>query len=435
MSTAVAAHAKWTQVRLMSQAVLIGLSGLALVGWSRGGPNLASEGLVAGLFVLGTLIAGIGFALSARGADPLLVSPAVCLAGIGLAALSRIQPDLAVRQALWFVLGCLALPVTARIGASDWKRYKFLWGSFGLLLLVVTLLFGTTLYGSRSWLAIGPIQFQPSEVVKILLVLFLAGYLSDRRHLLALVTNRIGPFEVPAFRHIGPLLVVWGWFLVLFVFQRDLGTAILLFGVTTALLYVVSGRSGYLIAGGLLAACGALIAYAFFGHVRVRFQAWLNPWAQIDRGGYQIIQGLYGLAAGGVFGTGWGLGHPELIPVVQTDYIVVALAEEIGLAGALAVLYLTYFLVSRGVRAAIGARDEASSLLGFGLATLLGLQAILIVGGVTRFLPLTGVTLPFVSYGGSSMLTSFAMLGLLASVSANTQTGVHGEHKPSVAEG
>lgn len=346
----------------------------------------------------------------------LLLAAAVALAGVGLSAIARLDPALAWRQVGWLLGGLLLYVVTASY--APWRmfaRFTYLWGLAGVTLLLLTLFFGVEAGGARSWLAVGPFQFQPGEFVKILLVLFFAGYLSQRRQLLAAATRRLGRLSVPEWRHAGPLLVMWGWFLIILIVQRDLGAALLLFGVAVAMLYFATGRKLWLGSGLLLTALGAAAAFAVFGHVRTRFLVWLDPWARVDGGGYQIVQSLFALGAGGLFGTGLGFGEPQRIPVAVTDFIFAALGEEIGFAGLVALLVTYSLIVACGFRAAAG-RDAFRALAAAGIAALFGLQGLLITGGVTRLVPLTGVTLPFVSYGGSSMLASFLMLGLLASL-------------------
>lgn len=391
--------------------------------------------------IVGLALAGAGAAFLALRRLPqegqkeaaLLLASAVALAGVGLSGIERLDPALAWRQAGWLLGGLLSYLVAAF--CAPWRmfaRFTYLWGLAGVTLLLLTLFFGVEVGGARSWLAVGPLRFQPGEFVKILLVLFLAGYLTQRRQLLAAATRRLGRLSVPEWRHAGPLLVMWGWFLIILIVQRDLGAASLLFGVAVAMLYFATGRKLWLGSGLLLTLLGAAAAFAAFGHVRTRFLIWFDPWSRIDGGGYQIVQSLFALGAGGLFGTGLGFGEPQRIPVAVTDFIFSALGEEIGFVGLVALLLAYAVIVACGFRAAAG-RDSFRALAAAGIAALFGLQGLLITGGVTRLVPLTGVTLPFVSYGGSSMLASFLMLGLLASL--NRSDNLQRERFPESPEG
>jgi cell division protein FtsW (lipid II flippase) len=303
----------------------------------------------------------------------------------------------------------------------DWlARYKYTWAAAGSLLVLTTFVLGVDLNesGMRLWIGAGGVYFQPSELYKVILVIFLAAYLAERRELIALAGWRVGPLRLPPLPYLLPLLVVWLLSLGLVVVQRDLGAALLFFGVFLALLYVATARLDYAAAGLGAFAVGGVIAYQLFGHVRDRVAVWLDPFAEAQGRGYQIVQALYALAAGGVLGTGLGYGYPEYIPAVHTDFAIAAIGEELGLLGSLGVVALYLLLVYRGFRIALRAPDAYLQLLAVGLTTVLGLQALVILGGTTRLIPLTGVTLPFISYGGSSLLVNYAIVGLLLRISA-----------------
>jgi cell division protein FtsW (lipid II flippase) len=265
------------------------------------------------------------------------------------------------------------------------------------------------------------VYFQPSELLKVLFVIFLAAYLADQRELLIYATWRLGPLRLPPLPYLLPLVVMWLLVLGLVVVQRDLGAALLFFGIFLALLYAATARLDYVLAGLLAFAVGATVCYQLFGHVQDRVAIWLDPWAYAQGRGYQIVQALIALGAGGVFGAGLGYGYPEYIPAVHTDFVLAAIGEELGLLGSLAVVGLYLLLVYRGFRIALRAPEPYWQLLAVGLTTVLGLQALVILGGTIRLIPLTGITLPFVSYGGSSLLVNYLAIGLLLRISGESQ--------------
>jgi cell division protein FtsW (lipid II flippase) len=258
---------------------------------------------------------------------------------------------------------------------------------------------------------------------------FLAGYLEQKRALLSVATHRVGPFLLPPPRHLGPVLAAAGAALGIMVLQRDLGSSLLFFGVFIVLLYVATGRLAYPAIGGLAFAVGATIAYHVFGHVRLRVAIWLDPWSRIDNEGYQLAQSLFAMGTGGLTGTGLGLGRPSDIPFASTDAIFSVLAEELGLLGATATLALFLVVVARGYKTALSARDEVGTLLAAGLTTILGFQVFVIVGGLTRLVPFTGITLPFVSYGGSSLVSNYILLALVLRVSDDARGSVAGARR------
>jgi cell division protein FtsW (lipid II flippase) len=274
------------------------------------------------------------------------------------------------------------------------------------------------------WFNFGFFQFQPSELLKVLLVIFLAGYLDDKRELLV-SSYRLGPVKLPPLPYLAPLLLLWAMALVLFVVQRDLGSALLFFGIFLAMLYVASGRVFYVVGGLTLFFAAAYVLNAFFSsqftHIQKRINIWLNPWPVGQDDGFQIVQSLFALASGGVLGSGIGFGSPGVIPAVHTDMVIAAIGEELGLAGTMAVLVLFMLLVYRGYHIALAARTGYEQLLAVGLTTILGLQTIIIIGGSIKLIPLTGITLPFISYGGSSLITNFVIIGLLLRISAPRQ--------------
>ncbi|MDI6871344.1 MAG: FtsW/RodA/SpoVE family cell cycle protein [Bacillota bacterium] len=365
------------------------------------------------------------------GADELLL-PLVCLlVGLGLVTLFRLRPATAWRQLAWTALG-----LAAALGGAGWvrthqrlARYRYLAGVTGLLLVAATLLFGQTAGGARAWLVLGPFHFEPSEVGKVLLVLFLAGYLDETKEVLSVPgvpSPRLG-IRLPNFRYLGPVTLLWAVSMVLLVGQNDLGAALLFFGIFLVMLYVATGRRTYVGMGLLLAALGGLAAYRWVPHVRLRIALWLDPWADLHGRGYQMVTALFSLAAGGLWGTGIGLGHPALIPAVTTDFALAAWAEEWGLVGTAALVTAFLALVARGAQLAVSAPDDYGLLLGAGLTTILAVQGATILGGVTRVIPLTGVTMPFFSYGGTAAVTDLLIMALLGLVSAGRGKG----HEPA----
>lgn len=351
--------------------------------------------------------------------DQLLLPIIGCLVAVGLVFLFRLRPSLLPYQLLWCITGALGFYVVTRLFRSPeiLQKYKYVSGILGILLILSTVLFGVDIGGNKSWLIIGPLRFEPSEFAKILLVIFLAGYLAEHRVLLTTNKWRVGKYSLPHPLYLGPLLALWGIGLLLLVLEKDLGAALLYYSTFLTMLYIASGRRSYVVIGLVLIIMGGIFSYYIFGHVRIRFDMWLNPWSDPDGRGYQIVQALFSLATGGIFGTGLSLGRPDYIPAVHTDFVFAAMGEELGLVGTLAVLLLFVLLIHRGFRAALVTKNQFCCLMAAGFSSLLALQTLVIIGGVTKFLPLTGITLPFISYGGSSMLSNFLIVGLLHNIS------------------
>ncbi|CAA9546145.1 MAG: FtsW-like cell division membrane protein CA_C0505 [uncultured Thermomicrobiales bacterium] len=388
--------------------------------WSDIWVSLAYVGIVAGI--------SLTFGLRGFRGDQTLLPLTATLAALGLLMVQRLMPDLARRdpgyaglaakQLIYLGLGLAILWGTVVVVRPlPWlRRYKYTWLLLTLALLGVTMVFGTEINGARLWLQIGPFQAQPSEIVKITLVVFMAGYLEDKRDLLG-SSWKIGFLRLPPVPYLLPMGLMWAASLMVLVVQNDLGSALLFFGIFLTMLYVASGRIVYVSVGLLSFAFACWGAYRRFDRIGIRVQNWLDPWQDPLASGYQQVQSDYALASGGLLGTGLGMGRPAAIPEVQTDFVFSAIGEELGLLGALAVLALYFLLVMRGFAIALRARDGFARLVAVGLTTILGLQTIIIVGGVIRLIPLTGITLPFVSYGGSSLLTNFLIVGLLLNIS------------------
>ena len=351
----------------------------------------------------------------APGADPAVLPIVFLLSGIGIAFVTRLAPNLALNQVIWLFVSVGAMVGTLFVVRSldRLARYKYTLGIVGIILLVLPMIFGVELGGSKLWLMIAGHSFQPGELAKICIVLFLASYLASNREALSVSSIKVGPFTLPRLRMLMPLLITWGVSLLVVIFERDLGSALLFFSFFVVMIYVATGRVSYVVVSCLLLLLGGVACYALFGHVRVRIQSWLDPFADPAGGGYQILQSLYSLADGDLFGTGIGRGLPTLIPVVESDFIFSAIGEEMGLLGGSAVLILFMLFAVRGFATAARARSDVSAFSAVGLTTAIVFQAFVIIGGVTKFLPLTGVTLPFMSQGGSSLLSSFIIVGLL----------------------
>jgi cell division protein FtsW (lipid II flippase) len=315
---------------------------------------------------------------------------------------------------------------TLRLSLVDFlDHYRYVWLAIGLLLIFATFVFGVDPNGSgvKVWFDFGAFLFQPSELLKIILVIFMASYLNEHREVVA-SGYRLGPLTLPPLPYLVPIAAMWGIAMGTIIFQRDLGAALLLFGVFLAMLYAATGQGWYVLAALVAFGAGAYVLYQFLPVVALRVAVWLDPWATAQGTGYQIVQAIYALAAGGIFGQGLGLGVPAIVPAIHTDFIFTAVGEELGLAGTLAVLIAYVLLIFRGYYIALripGRFRGFEQLLAFGLTTIIAVQSLIIIGGNLRLIPLTGITLPFVSYGGSSVLINFVIIGLLMRISATTQ--------------
>jgi len=413
--------------RRNSELVLIILSGVV----TTGAYVLAALGRLASIpanvlpfliVVLGLFFAGhVATRFLAPEADGLLLPLAGLLNGLGYVFIARLNDDLAAQQAVWTFLGvglyCATLLVVRRSRDLEQFRYILLLIGLGLLVLPLMPIIGQTINGSRIWVRIGPVNFQPGEFAKLALAIFFASYLVDKRELFQAGTWRVGPLRLPEPKHAAPVLLAWGVSLLVMISQKDLGTSLLFFMLFLLMLWVATERLAYLFSGLLLFMAGAYVAWTQFGHVQTRVDAWLKPWDDPLGGGYQVIEAQFGLASGGITGTGPGRGFPQRVPAAETDFIFSTIGEELGLLGATAVLMAFVLMIGAGLRAALGARRPFSKLLATGLTGLLGVQAFIIIAGVTRVLPLTGVTLPFVSYGGSSLLANYAILAIIVRIS------------------
>ncbi len=372
--------------------------------------------------------------------DPVILPVIGLLSGWGLTLVARLAPPFAIRQTIWLAIASAAGLLVALLppGMRLLRRFRYTWLLLGLLLLAATLVWGVNpsgdVYAPRLWLGFGIFYFQPSEILKLLLIVFLASYLADKGEIIVATPVKIGRLNLPAPAYTGPMLLMWGFCMILLVWQRDLGAASLFFLIFLAMLYVSTGQPGYLGAGLFLLVLAGLVGYVMFDVVRLRVDAWWNPWPEAGGRAFQIVQSLIAIAAGGIFGQGVGLGKPGFIPVVHSDFVFAAIAEEWGLLGAVGVTACLAILVIRALRIATRAADHPfRALLATGIGVSMGIQSILIMGGVLKLIPLTGVTLPFVSYGGSSLLSSFIMAGLLLRASdLETRVRLRRRPQPSV---
>jgi cell division protein FtsW (lipid II flippase) len=423
------ARGRERELLLLAVAIVVGAD--VLLAWSQS-PELPRSVLLDAIAFGGlAVLAHLAVRRLAPAADPLLLPLAFLLNGLGLVFIRRI--DLAVGSSLgpaqttWTLVAVLAFVLTLALvrDVRDLSRFTYSFGLVTLLLLALPLVpgIGQRIRGAQLWIEVFGLTFQPGEVAKLTMVVFLAGYLERKRALLSVATQRVGPLLLPPARHLGPVLAAVGLALVIMVAQRDLGPGLLLLGVVVALLYVATGRLAYPLIGLVTFAAGAFVATRLFAHVRLRIDIWLSPFADPQGDGFQLVQSLFALGTGGLTGVGLGLGRPGDIPVAATDAIFAVIGEELGLLGATAVLLTFLLLVARGLRIALAQRDEFATLLAVGLSTIVALQVFLIVGGITRLVPLTGITLPFVSYGGSSLLSNAVLLALLVRMSDTGRDG------------
>jgi cell division protein FtsW len=354
--------------------------------------------------------------------DPFLLPIAALLTGWGLLLVARLAPNFLLRQSIWLLISTAVLLAVVRAGHDlRWlRRFRYTWLLGGLVLLAATLVLGVNPsgYGPRLWLGAAGIYFQPSEILKLLLVVYLASYLAERRELLVTAGHKVGRWWLPPLAYVGPLGAMFGLTIVLLAWQQDLGAAILFFFTFLTMLYMATGQWGYVAAGLVLFVAAGVAAYAASSRVALRVDTWLNPWPEAADRAFQIVQSLLAFGAGGIFGQGIGLGRPTYIPAVHTDFVFAAIGEEFGLLGTLGLVALYATLALRGLRTATRARQPFERFLSAGVAAGITIQAWVIMAGNAKIIPITGVTLPFVSYGGSSLLTTFIALALLLRISA-----------------
>ncbi|WP_315093102.1 FtsW/RodA/SpoVE family cell cycle protein [uncultured Cellulomonas sp.] len=423
------------ELGLLLLALAIGVAAYALVGIGTTDevpPDVLGYGLG-----MAALAIGIHLVLRWRApfADPVILPITVALNGIGLAMIYRIDfayaargrdDTFAQRQLVWTAISVVlaAAVIVLLRDHRTLRRYTYTAMLAGLVLVALPLVpgLGVNINGASIWVRVGGVGFQPAEFAKIAFAVFFAGYLVTHRDTLALAGPKVLGLQLPRPRDLGPILIVWGASVAVLVLERDLGTSLLFFGLFVAMLYLATERLSWVVIGLLLFVAGAVVAAGAFSHVGARFDAWLNAFdpAVFDQspgGSGQLVRGLFGMASGGLFGTGWGQGRPDLVPFAESDFIVASLGEELGLTGLLAILICYAVLAERGMRTAIGVRDGFGKLLAGGLAFIVALQTFVVVGGVTRIIPLTGLTTPFIAYGGSSLVANWVIVALLLRIS------------------
>lgn len=429
-------RARWQELRLLLLVALTLTIGSVSLSAVRGGTFGIYDPWGLGIY-LATLLGAHGAqVLAGRRTDQILLPTVAMLGGLSLLLMERLPQDLVIQrffgtafglaevQLIWLVCAIgVAVSLGIVVRSDSWlRRYKYTWAVLGVGLLLLTFVLGTEINGQRLTLQLGPISGQPSELLKVILVVFLAGYLSENRALLMNQDTRVGPLRLPPLPYLAPMVAMWAIALGIVVIQRDLGAALLFFGVFLVLLYVATGRLSLVIIGLILFLLGSAAMANLFDHIRTRIDIWIDPFSDPLGAGYQVIQALHAFARGGLLGMGLGGGLPEIggqppIPEIHTDFPFAALGEELGIVGVLAILGIYLVIVERGLRIGVAAADDYRSLLAIGLALVIGIQAFIIAAGNLKVLPLTGVTLPFISYGGSSLLANALVVGLLLALS------------------
>ena len=427
---------RWQELRLLGLVALALATGSLSLGLTVNGAFGLYDPQALAIYVGALFVAHLAQVLAGRRTDQILFPAVAMLGGLSLLLMQRLPQDLVTQtffgstlglgqvQLIWLLLAVTVATILGIVVRSDsWlRRYKYSWAAAGVGLLLLTFVFGTEINGQRLTLQIGPLSGQPTELLKVILVVFLAGYLSENRALLVEQDTRLGPLRLPPLPYLAPMVAMWAIALGIVVVQRDLGAALLFFGVFLALLYVATGRISLVLIGLVLFILGSALMADLFDHIRVRIAIWVDPFADPLGAGYQVVQALHAFARGGLLGVGLGAGLPEVggrlpIPEIHTDFPLAALGEELGIVGVIAILGLYLVVVERGLRIGAAAADDFRSLLAIGLALVIGIQAFIIAAGNLKVLPLTGVTLPFISYGGSSLLANALVVGLLLALS------------------
>ncbi len=425
------AKRRGAQLVMLAFAIVVVMGAYASVGLGING-QIPSGTFTYGLGLAVLMFAAYGvLAKWAPWADPLLLPLVTLLNGIGLVFIYRIEQTgqagaSATNQLMWTALGVVMFSATLIVlkDHRTLQRLTYTMGALGLLLLIMPLLpiIGEDVNGANIWIKIGPLTYQPAEMAKMALVIFFAGYLVAKRDVLALAGRRLFFIDLPRVRDLGPVLITWGLSLGVLVLQKDLGSSLLVFGTFIAMLYIATQRTSWVLIGVLLFVGGAVLAGQLFGHVQDRFEVWLDPgnpefYNRELGGSEQLMQGLFAMGSGGILGTGLGQGFPREIPLSFSDFIIAVVGEELGLTGLMAILMVYALIVERGLRTALAARDPFTKLLAGGLSFLLAWQVFIIVGGVTRLIPLTGLVTPFLSAGGSALLTNWILIALLVRMS------------------
>ncbi|WP_314209969.1 FtsW/RodA/SpoVE family cell cycle protein [uncultured Actinomyces sp.] len=427
---------RWAEAVLLGVALVLGLGGFVLTALNRTGSSPAQTVMLGGAFLGLTVIMHLWVRYTAPWADPVLLPAAVALNGIGLAMIQRLDIDyedneaqqqfyVGSKQLVWTLLGVILFCAVLFL-LRDYRRLRrwdrwAMWSGLAFLVLPFLPFIGQSINGARIWIRIGPMSFQPAELSKVLLAVFFASYLVANRDNLALVGRKVLWMSLPRARHLGPLFIVWGVSICVLVLQKDLGSSVLLFGLFVVVLYVATDRPSWLLIGASLFLPAAWFAATHLHHVQQRINGWLNATNSevydAVGGSWQLLTGMFGMSTGGLMGAGWGKGSPTLVTFANSDFIFASLGEELGLTGTLAILMLYLVLIERGIRTAISLRDGFGKLLAVGLSFAIALQIFVVIGGVTRLIPLTGLTLPFLAYGGSSLIANWVILALLLRLS------------------
>jgi len=430
-ATGPAPKRRGTELALLAFALVITLAAQCIVDLTVTGslrPELAEFGIwITALWTA----AHLAIRKWAPYADPLLLPAVALLVGLGLSVIHRLDladaqngrgSESAPTQLIWATIG-VALFVGVLVVIRDHRvlaRYAYILMLAGLVLLAIPAVLParfSEINGAKLWILVGGFSIQPGEFAKICLVIFFAAYLVDKRDVLALASRKVMGLELPRGRDLGPVVLAWVASILVLVFERDLGSSLLLFGIFVVMLYIATERASWLVIGLLLFAAGAFLAYQVFGHVQQRVDVWLDPFKYKSSDGYQLVQSLFGLGTGGLFGAGLGGGRPDQVPVAKSDFIASAIGEELGLFGLVAVIIVYLILVERGLRTSLIVRDAFGKLLAAGLSFAIAWQVFVVLGGVTGLLPLTGLTTPFLAYGGSSLVANFALVALLVRIS------------------
>lgn len=404
--------------------------------------------------------AHLGVRRLAPRADPLILPCVALLNGLGLVMIHRLDLANATRavqlghavpsadapkQLVWTAIALILFGIVlwAVRDHRTLSRYAYTCGLLGLFLLVLPGLLPASISqvnGAKLWLRLGPVSIQPGEFAKVLVIIFAAGLLVAKRDLFTVAGRRILGMQLPRLRDLAPLLVAWMISVGVLAFEKELGASLLFFGVVLAMLYIATNKPAWLLVGLFFFVIGCVAGYYMFAHVRVRVEVWQDPFAVYTTGGYQVAQALFGLSSGGIFGTGLGAGQPELVPFANTDFISSTIGEELGVTGLTAVLMVYFVLISRGLRGALSVRDSFGKLLAGGMSFAIAMQVFVVVGGVTTLIPLTGMTMPFLSYGGSSLLANYILIALLLRISDSARsvgtstTSKPPAPRPSIAE-
>lgn len=419
---------------VVGAAVAIGALSLTLTRRLRSGDDLLATAMWSHvvIYLAAVAVAHLVLVLSGRRTDQILLPTVAMLGGISLLLMERLPQGLAgglglaPTQLVWLVGSLTVIAGLAAFVRNDaWLRlYKYTWAAFGIGLLLLTFILGHDVNGQRLTLTIGPLSGQPSELLKVILVVFLAAYLSENRALLVEQSTRVGPFRLPPVPYLAPMVAMWAIAISIVIVQKDLGASLLFFLIFLLLLYVATARASFVLLGLVALALGGALLYELVPHVRTRVDIWVDPFGAANDAGYQVVQALHAFARGGILGTGLGAGLPAIgglppggIPALHTDFPLAALGEELGLIGILGILGLYLVVIERGLRIAASAADDFRAALAAGLSLVIGVQAFIIAAGNLKLIPLTGITLPFISYGGSSLLTNGLVIGLLIALS------------------